>query len=153
MCATRSICLTALAVWITTTSRLALYNPDGVPDFWHRVASIPKLESLVLTMPDGLEEYRMKTEYFTKTDRPLKVVLVDIHDLERRPTRRRWKTVDPGEKMRAVMHDVPYPLLAEDGSPESICQEWVKSGAIRGAMTGAVKESIWDWDGHRVNRS
>jgi hypothetical protein len=129
--------------------RLALYNPDAFLGFWHRVASIPKLESLVLTMPEslGIMGDCMKTEYFSKTDRPLKVLLVDwepILDWENQATRRRWTTVDPGEKMRVVMHEVPHP---EGGSAESACLEWVKSRAIRGATTGAVKESIWDWDG------
>ncbi|OIW35400.1 hypothetical protein CONLIGDRAFT_567358 [Coniochaeta ligniaria NRRL 30616] len=121
--------------------RLALYNPDADPEFWRQIAAMSKLESVVLTRPDGIRDsdWCIKTEFFSaaEPDRTIKVVLANAHELESFPPTGAWSAADPQDKMKIVVHDVPW-----DGHEDIIelCQEHVKTAALEG--------TIWEWDGH-----
>jgi len=121
--------------------RLALYNVDTSHRFWIKVAGMPKLETLVLTRADGLLDGCVKTAYFEKTSRPLRLVLVNIaSDQPLAMPRSTWAIVDPGHGMRVEMYSVPTSHGDEDEI--ELCQDWVKAGALRGAL--------WEWEGCQV---
>ncbi len=124
--------------------RMALYNPLADSDFWYRVAEAPKLESLVLTRADALGESCMKTEYLSRTDRPLKLVVANVlSDHCRVIPRSTWDTVDPSMKMRVLVYNVP--TAHDDEDPIGLCQSWVKKAALSG--------TLWEWDGHLLKEA
>ncbi|KAK1764553.1 hypothetical protein QBC33DRAFT_546397 [Phialemonium atrogriseum] len=121
--------------------RLALYNQDIGLEFWHHVASMQKLDSLVLTRADGLSEVCIKTEFFGRANRPIKILLVNISSHQPGLTempRWNWETADPEGRMHVVMYNVPTSFYGDE-DPIELCQDWVKSGALKGL--------IWHWDG------
>ncbi|PSN71003.1 hypothetical protein BS50DRAFT_477034, partial [Corynespora cassiicola Philippines] len=89
---------------------LALYNVDADEDFWSDVAHMPQLESLVLTRADGLGETDIKAQYFNHSQRPLRILLVNVEDdhvkLKHMP-RASWATVDPENVMTIMRYNVP----------------------------------------------
>ena len=102
-----------------------------------------KLETVVLVDPACVWERNrcIKTEFFTVAgpDRAVKVILANIHELERFPSRSAWSRVDPQGKMRVVLHDVPCEY-GDDTVPIAVCREHLKTAALDG--------TVWDWDGH-----
>lgn len=119
--------------------RMGLYNVEADDGFWHRVAAMPKLGSLVLTRADGLEECCMKTEYLSRSSRSLRVLLVNVSTSQ--PTqvaRWNWETLDPDMRMRVMAYDVPTSFYGDEDEVE-LCQTWVKTGVIKG--------SLWGWEG------
>ena len=119
--------------------RMALYNPDAVLSFWESVGEMPMLESLVLTRADALEESCMKTPYFSRTQRPLKVIIANVaSDQPEMIPRGAWNTVDPCMKFRASFFNVPTSFYGDE-NPSELCKSWVKRAAIRG--------TLWDWEG------
>lgn len=121
--------------------RLALYNPDADPRFWHKIAAMSKLESVVLTRPDGIRDSDccVKREFFSVAEagRSIKVILVNAHELEDFPVTRAWPMADPLDRMKVVMYDVPW---VGDEDIIQLCQEHVKTAALEG--------SLWTLDGH-----
>lgn len=119
--------------------RLALYKPRTPADFWHHVASMPKLDSLVLTAAMSLGNVCIKTEFFSQADRPIKVLLVDISsDQPEAMPRWNWKAADPEGRMRVVMYNVPTSYYGDEPAVK-VCWDWVRRGATNG--------TIWDWGG------
>jgi len=120
--------------------RLALYNVDMTAKFWHAVAAMPCLDTLVLTRADGLADVCIKTEYFSRgAQGSIKVLLVNVaNGHEKRIQRQDWDAVDPTMRMRVMLCHVP---ASADGDvePPELCQEYVKNRALSGRL--------WDWDG------
>lgn len=144
---------------------LALYNVDADDHFWKTVRRVQGLHTVVLTRADGLETACIKTEYLgigtagstaTATTtaaaaaavaeadgsqaRPLKVVLVNVENDQ--PSvlagRWRWDKTDPGNLVHVSKYHVPTSFYGDEDVAE-LCQEWVKTAAIRG--------DIWEWEG------
>jgi hypothetical protein len=118
--------------------RPALNNADsGTVDFWHSVARMPKLEKLVLTRADRLEEICAKTEYFRHTDRAINVLLVNISSRQpQQMPRSRWDKIDPTYRMRIMTYDVPTSYYGDEDEID-LCQGWVMSGARRGTLVSS----------------
>jgi hypothetical protein len=114
--------------------RLALYNVYATPEFWHNVASMPLLDSVVLTRADGIEDICIKTPFFEKADRPMKVVIANYASGHAAMPRQNWK--EEQRRMRVIKYDVQ--ATDEDESIEA-CQEWIRDRATDG--------TLWDLDG------
>src|SRR3569623_101627 len=122
--------------------RLALYNVDTSKDFWAKAAGMAHLETILLTRADGLPELCAKTAYFSKTNRSLRLVLVNVSsDQPPAIPQSSWTTVDPHNTMRIETYDVPTSFYGDEDEVE-LCQAWVKAGALRGVL--------WDWEGAEV---
>lgn len=128
--------------------RLGLYNADCVTEFWRKVARMPRLETVVMTRPDGLEEADIKAELLLQLGPAKKVLIVNtaLHHLTRRLGEeiQTWPEIDREERVKVMQYFVPstsstmsYPGHIHDHI--SLCQDWVRDGAIRG--------DIWDWEG------
>lgn len=134
--------------------RLALYNVDASVRFWANVRVSGALETLILTRADGLQDVCPKRAYFggggavlhvaseafEGPPRPLKVVLVNVSNdhPDRLAGQKRWDEVDPTNAMSVMSYDVPTSFYGDE-DPITLCQEWVKTAALRG--------EIWDWEG------
>lgn len=128
--------------------RLALYNVDaGDAGFWADVRRMPRLGAVVLTRADGLRGVGLKSAYFgagagaaAGAPRPLKVMLVNVSNDHPDGLREQesWDTVDPGNVVDARSYDVPTSFYGDE-DVGTLCQEWVKSAALRG--------DLWDWEG------
>lgn len=139
-----------VTVWTTwpMLRRLGLYNADCVTEFWRKVARMPRLETVVLTRPDGLEEADIKAELLLQLGPAKKVLIVNTapHHLTRLlgEELQTWPEIDREERVKVMQYFVPttsftmsYPGHIHDHI--SLCQDWVRDGAIRG--------DIWDWEG------
>lgn len=148
--------------------RLALYNVDADDHFWRAVRRVEGLLTVVLTRTDGLETACIKTEYLgigtagsaaTATAaaaaaaadadgsqaRPLKVVLVNVENDQPSHLAGRWKwdKTDPGNLVHVSKYNVPTSFYGDEDVIE-LCQEWVKTAAIRG--------DIWEWEGPLIRQ-
>jgi hypothetical protein len=129
--------------------RLVLF---GVPMdshwLWWDIATLPKLEYVVLARPLRLDAVNIKHEYFHKLPREdvrlkrnIKVVLMDLaYDLGTVKTEK-WKEIDPEEKMEVEAFEVPISFYMDD-SPLEVVTQWARRAALDG--------SIWKLDGTRV---
>lgn len=135
--------------------RLALYNADADGRFWAHVRGAPRLETVVLTRADGLRDVCMKSAYLGTgaaqaggaaagaagaPPRPLKVVMVNVSSDHPDGLRGQesWDEVDPGNVVDATSYDVPTSFYGDE-DVITLCQEWVKTAALRG--------DLWDWEG------
>lgn len=119
--------------------RVSLSYPDLASGFWRSVASMPKLDSLVLARPVGFDDNRIKAEFFQHADRPIKVVLVNVSAEQPDITQRRdWEGVDPEGKMQILLYDVPTSFYGDE-SPGGLCRDWIKRSALDG--------TLWGWNG------
>lgn len=143
-------------VWATwpRLRRLALYNVDADEGFWANARVSGALETVVLTRADGLQDVCAKSAYLGDGDagthtapeayeqppRPLKVVLVNVSNdhPDRLAGQAKWDEVDPVNVMSVMSYDVPRSFYGDE-DPITLCQEWVKTAALRG--------EIWDWEG------
>lgn len=75
-----------------------------------------------------------------KAPRPLKVVLVNASSdyPDRLEGQERWNEVDPENIVNAMSYDVPTSFYGDE-EVETLCQEWVKTAALRG--------DLWTWEG------
>lgn len=151
--------------------RLALYNVAADERFWGSVRGMGDLETVVLTRADDLEEVCIKTGFLgssaadgvdagagageggqtthraaagpNESPRRLKVVLVNVsnHQPNHLAGRWKWNEVDPGGTISVMTYDVPTSFYGDE-DPIDLCQEWVKTAAVRG--------DIWDWEGPLV---
>ncbi|KAL1876438.1 hypothetical protein VTK73DRAFT_9304 [Phialemonium thermophilum] len=125
--------------------RLALYNANVVHDsLLVHAAALPRLETIVLTRADGLSHGCLKSEFFQRGDprRAVKVLLVNVADQQPPDLQRhRWATVDPRGLMRVIEYNVPTSFYGDE-DPITLCQEWVKSAALKG--------TLWKWEGIEV---
>lgn len=129
--------------------RLALF---GVPLdshwLWWDIATLPKLEHVVLARSHRLEGTNIKDEYFHKLPREdprlarrIRVVLLDAAYEIRDMVTARWEQIDPQERMTVELYDVPFPFYGDETLDELVTS-WVKRGALDG--------SVWDWVGNKV---
>lgn len=130
-------------VWQSWTrlKRLALYNVDSRPGFWHDVATMESLETLVLTRADGLEDIDFKTEYFSRTNRRLNVKWANIaldHPDQGDIPKHGWREVDKEGRMRVELYDIPVSYYGDEDVID-LCQNWVKDAALR--------RTLWNWEG------
>ncbi|KAM0254430.1 hypothetical protein ACHAQJ_006770 [Trichoderma viride] len=131
--------------------RLVLF---GVPMdshwLWWDMATLPKLEHVVLARPLRLDAVNIKDEYFHKLPREdvrlkrdIKIVLMDLaYDLGTVRTEK-WKEIDPEEKMVVEAFEVPLSFYMDD-SPLEVVTQWARRAALDG--------SIWKLDGKRVSQ-
>ncbi|KAL7819655.1 hypothetical protein V8C26DRAFT_394768 [Trichoderma gracile] len=129
--------------------RLVLF---GVPMdshwLWWDIATLPRLEHVVLARPVGVDAVNIKDEYFHKLPRDdarlareIKVVLMDlVYDLGVVRTER-WGEIDPEERMAVEVFEVPLPFYGDE-TPLQLVTEWARRGALDG--------SVWRLDGTRV---
>jgi hypothetical protein len=125
--------------------RLAIYGQHVDDEFWHDVATMSELETVVLTrVPGGIQDSNFKKSYFKHCHRRLKVLLCNVHESQVPFTRMRrvgWDTVDPEKKMTIATYTIP--LLFEGESPKEACQEYVRVGAENG--------TLWGWEGETIH--
>lgn len=131
----------------TKLKRLALYGLPRFSEvgFWENIASLQSLETLVLTRAEAwrVEISNIKHNYFAHTNRPLKVLLINVEKDQvqvKRMQREGWDIVDPQQKMTIMRHNVP--LLYDDEDLGEACRAYVKAGAENG--------TLWDWEGDIV---
>ncbi|KAL7790954.1 hypothetical protein V8C37DRAFT_382954 [Trichoderma ceciliae] len=131
--------------------RLVLF---GVPMdshwLWWDIATLSKLEHVVLARPLRLDAVNIKDEYFHKLPRDdarlsrnIKMVLLDVaYDIGELRTER-WKEIDPEEKMTIEIFEVPLPFYGDE-TPLELVTEWSRRAALDG--------SIWEANGIRVRQ-
>ncbi|KAJ4394640.1 hypothetical protein N0V93_003859 [Gnomoniopsis smithogilvyi] len=156
------------AVWSLwpRLKRLALYQVAADEMFWASVRAMRDLDTVILTRADDLERVCIKSHYLDASttgpsagesgfvdeaetqDEPqkisLKVVLVNISNQQPNNLagEREWDKVDPGNRVKVMLYDVPTSFYGDD-SPCTLCQQWVKAASLRG--------QIWDWEGSLVH--
>jgi hypothetical protein len=118
---------------------LALYNQDlGKPGFWEDMGQLRKLETLVFTRADGVEEVDIKSEWrkvCRDQKRALEVVLVNVQNDHQAPLGKdMWKDDD---KVRIWEINVPTSYYGDD-NPIELCQDWVKRRSLEGELP-------WKW--------
>jgi hypothetical protein len=129
--------------------RLALF---GVPLdshwLWWDVATLPRLQHLVLARPLNLDGTNIKDQYFHKLPRddpclarPIKVVLMGAAYEIATVDCSRWADIDPDGRMTVEQYDVPTAFYGDESAHELVTS-WVRRGALNG--------SLWDWQGERI---
>lgn len=116
---------------------------------WWDIATLPKLEHVVLARPLHLDAVNVKDEYFHKLPpedvrlkRDIKIVLMDLaYELGTVRTEK-WQEIDPEEKMTVEAFEVPLSFYVDD-SPLEVVTQWARRSALDG--------SIWKLDGKRVD--
>ncbi|KAF2866642.1 hypothetical protein BDV95DRAFT_205267 [Massariosphaeria phaeospora] len=127
----------------TKLRRLALCEAEADSEFWTYVAELPHLGTLILTRANQLGTWNMKAEFFRHTDRPLKVLLVDVEEDQIRfgnMRRAHWDAVDPDRKMTIMTYTIPR--IFEDDSIREVCHGFIRTGAENG--------TLWDWTGELI---
>jgi hypothetical protein len=136
-------------VWTLWPSlkRLALFGVYASPVFWQRIAAMTSLDHLVLTRSEGTdaEGVNIKQIYFTRTNRPIKIILADVElhqpyavDLSD------WSKLDPDGNMYIALYNVPTSYYGDDDN-DAVCAGWVRLAALNG--------SLWGWTGERLGMS
>ncbi|UKZ88120.1 uncharacterized protein TrAFT101_003885 [Trichoderma asperellum] len=116
---------------------------------WWDIATLPKLEHVVLARPVHLDAVNIKDEYFHKLPpedvrlkRDIKIVLMDLaYELGTVRTEK-WQEIDPEEKMTVEAFEVPLSFYVDD-SPLEVVTQWARRSALDG--------SIWKLGGKRVD--
>lgn len=126
--------------------RLTLF---GVPLsnhwLWWNIATLSKLEHVILARSQRGLGINIKDEYFHKLpqgdarlDRDIKIVLMDDSGLWPNVTTTRWKEIDPNGRMTVELHGIPD--VAKYGAPQlsdKLVAAYVKDRVINGRL----------WDG------
>ncbi|CAM1506680.1 Fc.00g063210.m01.CDS01 [Cosmosporella sp. VM-42] len=126
--------------------RLTLFGaPANSHWLWWDIATLPKLQHVVLARSLHVETTNIKDEYFhklprddTRLDREIKIVILDAAFVWRNVTTARWKEIDPKGRMTVERYDVPTPFYGDE-LPRELVTTWVKRGALDG--------SLWGWEG------
>ncbi|KAF5006286.1 hypothetical protein FDECE_7332 [Fusarium decemcellulare] len=129
--------------------RLTLFGaPVDNHWLWWDIATLPKLQQVILARPLNVEDVNIKDEYFHKLprddarlDRDIKITLLDAAFVWRNVNTTRWKEVDPKGRMAVELYDVPTSFYGDE-KPGELVTAWVKRGALDG--------SLWDWQGDVV---
>lgn len=132
---------------------------------WWDIATLLRLQHVVLARPLNLDAVDIKREYFTKLpaedpalDRPLRVVLLGAAgEIDARALRgvsptgtvdgsgsgsgSDWSSIDPRGRMTVEVYDVPMPYYGDE-TPEEMVTSWLKRGALDG--------TLWEWEGEKV---
>lgn len=124
--------------------RLALVDQTLDRQFWSDIANLPQLETLVLISPHSMDVHNWKAMYFVETQRPLKVIVVNVARKQIRSSqfagRKHWDRYDPQKKMTIMTYDVP--MAFEDDDELEVCDYYVRVGAENG--------TLWDWEGEII---
>lgn len=127
--------------------RLALFGRITDGGTWTQIAQQPQLETFVLTCATGLETCNIKALYFSKTQRPIKIMLVNKSQKQIRFSqfagRRDWDRNDPDKKMTIMTYDVPDVFEEDSAGNDKTCQEYVRAGAENG--------TLWQWEGEVIS--
>lgn len=129
--------------------RLTLFGtPVNSHWLWWDIATLPKLQHVVLARSTHVSSTNIKDEYFHKLprddarlDRGIKIVLLDAAFVWRDVQTTRWKEIDPKGRMTVEVYDVPTPFYGDE-LPGELVTTWVKRGALDG--------SLWEWRGEVV---
>lgn len=126
--------------------RLAVFGaPLNSRLFWVDIASLLKLDTLVLAKAQHVLEANIKKEYVEACDasinREIKVMLMDVAYDVRDVESTDWEKYDPKDKIVVQMFEVPTSYYGDESALE-VVTSWVKRGAIRG--------TLWEWNGGRV---
>ncbi|KAF4124103.1 hypothetical protein GMORB2_5819 [Geosmithia morbida] len=130
--------------------RLALFDvPADSHWLWWDVATLTRLERVVLVQPRNLDAVNIKDEYFHKLprdhpalDRNIRLTLLDTaHHLPDALDVSRWASIDPRGRMAVDMYEVPMPFYGDE-TPADLVIDWVRRGALDGRL--------WDWKGTEV---
>ncbi|KAK5990520.1 hypothetical protein PT974_08789 [Cladobotryum mycophilum] len=130
--------------------RLVLFRvPMNSHWLWWDIATLPRLEHVVLARPLCVDAVNIKDEYFHKLPRDddrlgreIKIVLMDAAYEIQGVRTDGWGEVDAEGRMTVETYEVPLPFYG-DGSEGELVTEWVKRGALDG--------SIWEWEGEVVS--
>jgi hypothetical protein len=131
--------------------RMVLFSaPVDNPLLWEDIATLPKLEHVVLARPTHLDAVNIKDEYFrrlasddVRMRRDIKIVLMDLaYELGTVRTER-WQEIDPEEHMTVEAFEVPLSFYMDD-TPLEVVSQWARRSALDG--------SIWELDGKRVDQ-
>lgn len=94
-----------------------------------------------------LETCNIKALYFSKTQRPIKIMLVNKSQKQIRFSqfagRRDWDRNDPDKKMTIMTYDVPDVFEEDPAGNDETCQEYVRAGAENG--------TLWQWEGEVIS--
>lgn len=129
--------------------RLVLFGaPVDSHWLWWDIATLPKLQHVVLARPSHVDGVNIKDEYFHKLprddvrlDRDIKIVLMDVATAWRAISTSRWKQIDPRERMTVEQYDIPTSYYGDE-NPHELVTSWVRRGALDGGL--------WDWQGDVV---
>lgn len=129
--------------------RVALFGcPMTSHWLWWDIATLPKLEHVVLANSLHLDSVNIKDEYFHKLPRDdprltrkVKVVLMEAAWEAEPVTTVRWEEIDPEQRMTVELYEVPRPFYADD-TPRELVTDWVRRGALEG--------SLWEWEGQKI---
>ncbi|KAM6537071.1 hypothetical protein FALCPG4_003027 [Fusarium falciforme] len=132
--------------------RLTLFGaPVDSHWLWWDIATLPKLQHVILARSLNVEATNIKDEYFhklprddAKLDRDIKIVLLDAGFVWRGVKTDRWKQIDPKKRMTVELYDVPTSFYGDE-MPRELVTTWVRRGALDG--------SLWDWQGTVVEES
>ncbi|KAH7328887.1 hypothetical protein B0I35DRAFT_404181 [Stachybotrys elegans] len=131
--------------------RLALF---GVPLdshwLWWDIATLPRLERVVLSRCDNLGGTNIKQEYFhtlpdgdNRLTRDVTVVIMDLgREIGTIPCDN-WKTLDPEERMTVALFEVPGPAVYDAHDADTIVTDLVLRGALTGELWGWVTQVLW----------
>ncbi|KAK7426169.1 hypothetical protein QQZ08_007335 [Neonectria magnoliae] len=132
--------------------RLTLFNaPVDNHWLWWDIATLPKLQHVILARSLNMERTNIKDEYFYKLprddarlDRALRVVLVDAASTKREIQTARWKEIDPNGRMTVELQEVTAGEGGEE-DPRNLVADYVKDQALNGCLwdrrTRVVEES------------
>lgn len=129
--------------------RLTLFGaPVDSHWLWWDIATLSRLQHVILARPSHVEGVNIKDEYFHKLprddvrlDRDIRVMLMDVASSWRAIGTSRWKQIDPKERMTVEQYGVPTSYYGDE-TPHELVTSWVRRGALDG--------SLWDWHGDVV---
>ncbi|KAF4981091.1 hypothetical protein FZEAL_3067 [Fusarium zealandicum] len=127
--------------------RLTLFKaPVNSHWLWWDIATLPKLQHVILAQSLNVMATNIKDEYFHKLprddarlDRDIKITLLDVAFVWRVLNTERWEEIDPKGRMTVELYDVPMSFYGDE-MPGNPVTPWVKRGALDG--------SLWDWQGN-----
>lgn len=129
--------------------RLCLFNvPINNHWLWWDIATLMKLQHVVLARPQGLDVANIKDEYFHKLprddvrlDRQIKIVLMEAAYEMPKVKTARWEGIDPQGRMTVEQYDVPTAFYGDETTGELVTG-WVRRGALDG--------NLWEWEGLKI---
>ncbi|KAH6898533.1 hypothetical protein B0T10DRAFT_112434 [Thelonectria olida] len=129
--------------------RLTLFGtPLDSHWLWWDIATLPKLEHVILACSTNSQGTNIKDEYFHKLppddvrlDRDIKVVLMGGHWLRKGVNTTRWKEIDPKGRMTVEVHGVDN----SDSEESRPVTKYVKKMALEGCL--------WDGENKRIDES
>jgi hypothetical protein len=124
---------------------LALYNVLVDEFFWGHVAKAPCLETVVLTRADRLRECELKKAYRRYTNRPIKVLIVDVDEDQVRfgnMVRFAWTVDDPEKKMTVMLSNLEHSMQYTGLDARETCQKWIRIEAERGTLWSREGEVV-----------